>query len=231
MKRFFLKVSLYIQLGLYCNLVNGLSIQKKVFCFGDSLTAGSSPPLPQEFPYAINLEDKLRTDYPDVLGSALVRWKGFPGWTSKTLLDGGGLGSTLDKVQSSVGKVDLAIILAGSNDLAYDSDADGIFNTISQIHSIAHGRNVKTIALSIPPSSWQEMSQEARETAEKVNEKLKKMSASESGLCTFVPFPISYVDKSSGLWCSDGLHFSPEGYRFIGERLAPIVAEVLKSDI
>ncbi|CAM9822737.1 unnamed protein product, partial [Heterosigma akashiwo] len=145
--------------------------QKKIFCFGDSLTAGTRTSL-----YAPHLEQKLRNNYAYGCGSAMVRFKGYPGWTTKTLFEGGGLGSTLDKVESAAGKVDLAIILAGTNDLAYDSDADSIFNTLRKIHGVAHSRQIKTIAVGIPPSAWQQQSSVAREVAGKVNAKLQEMN-------------------------------------------------------
>jgi lysophospholipase L1-like esterase len=73
-----------------------------------------------------------------------------------------------------------------------------------------------------------------------INEKLKDWCSSCKGeeevggggvgaLVHYVPFPIETYDPTSGYWSPDGLHFSPEGYKFIGESLAPIIANILNS--
>ena len=205
-------------------------VSHKVFCFGDSLTTGTSPPLNDDFPFAQCLEKKLRSN--PVFGSALVRWKGLPGWTASALERDGGLLGNIDQIQASVGKLDLVIILAGTTDLAYETDSEVILDAITRIHGSAHSRGVKTIAVSIPPSGWQLQSESTRMLAETVNSKLQSWT-NDSGLnpqasmVTFVPFPIKQFDRSSGLWSSDGLHFSPEGYKYIGEALATTVSNIL----
>lgn len=218
------QVLFFAVMGL--NYTTALAQGKKIFCFGDSLTAGSSPPGFQEFPYGPHLEQKLRQGCPELHGNTLVRWKGYPGWTSKSLLEEGGLASTLDKIESSAGKVDLCIILAGTNDLAFESDGDKIFNSIKAIHEVAHSRQVPTLALAIPDSAWQQQSSQARELANTVNQKLCGWCG-QSGV-KFVPFPIEKYDRNSGLYCDDGLHFTPKGYEFIAEGLLPTVVDVLK---
>ena len=193
----------------------------KVFCYGDSLTAGTSPPGNKLYPYGKYLQEKLRA-VPG-LESSRVGWKGYPGWTSSQLLNIAPLPSLLDDVNSKIGKIDVVIILAGSNDLAYGTDSQEIFDTIAGIHEIAHSKGCKTIALSIPPSSWQKQSDTARSLAISVNSKLELWSRENQLNTMFAPFPISEFDASSGFWCSDGLHFSPEGYKEIGESLVPFV--------
>ena len=37
---------------------------RRILCFGDSLTAGTSPPLLENYPYAIHLEQALLLSYP-----------------------------------------------------------------------------------------------------------------------------------------------------------------------
>ena len=200
----------------------------KVFCYGDSLTAGTSPPLNQEFPYAKHLQEKLRT-MPG-LESSIVRWKGYPGWTSSALLSEGGLPALLDNIHASAGTLDLMIILAGSNDLAYETDSQAILNSITDMHDIALSKGSKTIALGIPPSGWQVQSNSARVLANSVNSQLESW-AKENESIFFAPFPIQEFDRSSGFWSPDGLHFSPDGYKKIGESLVPIVADILNRDI
>jgi len=198
----------------------------KIFCYGDSLTAGTSPPLKEDFPYGKHLQETLRS----VPGfeSSLVRWKGYPGWTSSALFSDSGLAGLLNNIHASVGTLDLVIILAGTNDLAYNFDCEEIFESISSIHNIAHSKGCKTVALGIPPSGWQAQSESAKTVANNVNSKLKDAAAKIDSKMTFVPFPIDF-DRNSGYWSSDTLHFSPEGYRQIGESLSPIISDILKS--
>jgi lysophospholipase L1-like esterase len=265
----------------------GVNTIKKVFCFGDSLTAGTSPPYERElFPYATYLEEALRargtstnTNIADAANndgnesndndnnachlpeytSVVVRWRGFPGWQASTLRDDGGLATFLsdlivkqqqqqpqqisekgdDEQPLPQPPLDLIIILAGTNDLAYEDDSSIILDNIKGIHEIAHSHGCKTIALGIPPSGWQvQDSNKVGAVAYEVNEKLQSWCCdSDSGdssiafscstMVTYVPFPIKEFDRDSGLWAPDGLHFSPEGYKTIGESLSPIIANIL----
>mmetsp|Transcript_15169 Transcript_15169/g.22202 ORF Transcript_15169/g.22202 Transcript_15169/m.22202 type:complete len:247 (-) Transcript_15169:25-765(-) len=214
---------------------NSLAPQK-IFCFGDSLTAGTSPDFQEEFPYGPHLEKALQKD--PAFGSSsspppLVRWRGLPGWTSSNLVSNGGLSAILDKINSGSGSVDLLILLAGTNDLGYESDCDVIFKSITSLHEIAHSQGVRTVALGIPTSAWQAQCESAKTLASAVNSKLEawadgdERGKNQGKLATFVPFPIREYARDSGLWSSDGLHFSKKGYEFIGECLSKPVAGIL----
>jgi lysophospholipase L1-like esterase len=261
---------------------NKNTIIKKVFCFGDSLTAGTSPPYERElFPYATYLEEALRTrstsstNIADTVADAnndnidesndndnnachlpeytsvVVRWKGFPGWQASTLRDDGGLATIISNLvvkgrddEPPPPPLDLILILAGTNDLAYEDDSSIIVSNIQGIHKIAHSYGCKTIALGIPPSGWQiQDSNKVGNIANEVNEKLQSWcccdndvggsssstasSSSCSTIVTYVPFPIKEFDRDSGVWAPDGLHLSPEGYKTIGVSLSPIIANIL----
>jgi len=219
---------------IICPCASAMTTARKVFCFGDSLTAGTSPPLNENVPYAPCLEKALRSHYPEH-AEILVRWKGYPGWTAQNLGQEGGLGSIMDNIEQSAGPLDLVIILAGTNDLAYETDSETITNSIKSVHTIAHGKGVKTLCLGIPSSGWQTKSKVTRDLAESVNSKLKSWASgggdeNDSTLVEFSPFPIVSYDNKSRLWCEDGLHLSPEGYRFTGESLARTVANMLSEE-
>lgn len=197
----------------------------KVFCFGDSLTSGSSPPLVESFPYGPHLEKTLRTE--NGKEDLMVRWKGYPGWTASNLSQEGNLGALLDDIQFKTGThVDLVIILAGTNDLAYETNPDTIFRDIKAIHEIAHDRSIHTLAIGVPDSAWQRQSVETANVAKEVNAKLQEWSIVNTVPVDFEPFPIGKFDPSNGLWAPDGLHFSPQGYKYLGENIAPKVTEI-----
>jgi lysophospholipase L1-like esterase len=220
---------------------------KRVFCFGDSLTAGTSPPGYENHPYALDLERALGPLGPEEGGGVKISWKGFPGWTSSSLLTDAGFSSVLsaaaeqrtneaeqaEKPSPPPPPFDLVVVLAGTNDLAYSFESEEIFDSIRGIHEMALVLGCSTIALGIPPSGWQAQSESARALADSVNEKLAswaeapKPKTRAMTTTTYVPFPIRSFDRSSDLWSPDGLHFSKSGYEFMGTSLAPIVAEIL----
>eukprot|EP00551_Chaetoceros_affinis_P019235 CAMPEP_0203717224 /NCGR_PEP_ID=MMETSP0092-20131115/1784_1 /ASSEMBLY_ACC=CAM_ASM_001090 /TAXON_ID=426623 /ORGANISM="Chaetoceros affinis, Strain CCMP159" /LENGTH=278 /DNA_ID=CAMNT_0050596023 /DNA_START=99 /DNA_END=935 /DNA_ORIENTATION=- len=246
------------------NIINN----NKIFCFGDSLTAGTSPPSFQNYPYAIHLESKLNSITLDEeqkqqqqqqqQNKYMVRHFGLPGWTATQLSSTeGNLQSTLERIKTSTQTYPkLVIILAGTNDLAYctnNKDCINIFNSIRSIHDICHERNIDTVALSIPTSAWQssQNGSDAASFAKLINEKIERWAVERRSIVNaekeeeeeeeeqqqqqqlkqpmvhFVPFPIVEYDPSSGFWAPDGLHFSPQGYLFIGDSLAPIVKNIL----
>ena len=104
----------------------------RIFCYGDSLTSGSSPPSNALFPYGPHLERELNdllratarssadaASPPDATAVA-VRWRGLPGWTASAMADC--LGDPTFGLRSAIGGVrdpplSLVLILAGTNDI------------------------------------------------------------------------------------------------------------------
>jgi len=219
-------------------------LPKRVFCFGDSLTAGTSPPRHDLYPYAKYLENALTSR--EGPAEITVGWKGFPGWTSSLLLTDAGFADILNdakrkrtpeessqiQIDQGLAPFDLVIILAGTNDLAHSTSADPIFEDIKSIHNLALDKGcTHTLALGIPPSGWQERSEQARDMAASVNAQLESWAtANEQPTTTYLPFPIQTFDRASDLWSPDGLHFSEKGYQLLGNSLAPIVDEILSME-
>lgn len=245
------------------NTSNNYKNHNKIFCYGDSLTAGTAPPSYEEYPYARDLELKLNSlpvsgddqvqveygeNYTSQNQKCIVRHSGLPGWTAAQLASPeGNLISILDRIKSSTGTYpSIVIILAGTNDLAYctnESQCNEIFHSIQRIHGICHDRQIDTVALSIPPSAWQNQSNnDSAKYAKLINDEiqhwtietkqkvvLNEVLGDRQPIADYVSFPITSYDPSSGFWSSDGLHFSPEGYKFIGESLALPIKEIIKS--
>ena len=116
----------------------------RVLCYGDSLTAGTSPPLGTLHPYAPQLEAAIGP-------SVLVRHRGLPGATAAAMLQWAddeqrGLRSLLRKSSPS-----LAIILAGTNDLGYHSESAPIVDALRGLHEQCHALDVPSLAVGIPP--------------------------------------------------------------------------------
>ena len=99
---------------------------------------------------------------------------------------------------------------------------------VCSLHEIAHELGMPTLAIGIPPSAYQAMQPEAAELAIMVNRDLRAWSSQDSRvLCEYIDHPITTWSKGDGRWAPDGLHLSPEGYRAVGEGLAPIVSRCL----
>lgn len=226
--------------------------QIRIFCYGDSLTAGTSPPEFQVYPYAPYLEQALvdKAAASTRTSSILVRHKGLPGWTSQQMLQeqfsAHGLTTALKTAAVADTNTDtlsaptsppvhIAILLAGTNDLGY-ADAQPILDNIIQLHQVCLTNGVlHTVAVGIPPSAFQFMYSDVAAKAETINRGLAKHCESHKDQSTYMPFPFPFRsegygtnDDVSALWAPDGLHFSPRGYQTLGESLAPVVNEILR---
>ena len=207
---------------LHAPLTAPLAAPVRVFCFGDSLTAGTSPPLDELYPYAPALEKALGP-------SVLVRHRGLPGVRADAMLqyaddEQNGLRSLLRRSNPA-----LVIILAGTNDLGYASDSAPIVRSVCGLHELSHELGVPSLAVGIPPSAYQAMQPEAAARARAVNEELRAWcdDAARGQLCSYVAHPIASWSQGDARWAPDGLHLSPEGYAMVGERLAGVVTERL----
>ena len=112
-------------------VTTALAAPLRVFCYGDSLTAGTSPPLDELYPYAPTLEKALGS-------SVLVRHRGLPGVSADAMLqhaddEQNGLRSLLRKSSPA-----LVIILAGTNDLGYASGSAPIVRSVCGLHELSH---------------------------------------------------------------------------------------------
>jgi lysophospholipase L1-like esterase len=203
---------------------------RRIFCFGDSLTAGTSPPGNQNYPYAPHLEASLnRRNSKNGAVAVVVRHLGYPGYTSEHLLedadDEGGLRTMIRRIQDP--SPSLVILLAGTNDLGYRRSVEDIVKSITSLHQLCYQEGTPhTIAIGIPPSGYQHSFKEAAECVSQVNQKLQAFCESNNNKATFVPFPFEWAPNDDN-WSSDGLHFSSKGYQVLGESLGPVVERMI----
>jgi len=222
------------------------SITKRIFCYGDSLTAGTAPPSFETFPYGPHLEQELNNGE-CMLGpseSVMVRWRGLPGWTASVMADAmndssTGLLAALQGIRNP--SLSLVIILAGTNDIgsltssmneSSDIDVSSAVDPIARLHKSCLNcegddgkKDMRTLAIGIPGSAWQEMNSNASKLCTDMNGALQKF-ASEEERVTYVDFPFPYA-RGDAKWSGDGLHLSREGYETLGRSLAPCVKEIL----
>mmetsp|Transcript_25883 Transcript_25883/g.34360 ORF Transcript_25883/g.34360 Transcript_25883/m.34360 type:complete len:260 (+) Transcript_25883:1-780(+) len=212
----------------------------RVFCYGDSLTAGTAPPLFELYPYAPHLEravNAARSSSSSSSSPVQIRWRGLPGWTSSNMkedIDDStiGLRSTILKISNP--SISLVVLLAGTNDLAYASKASDVTDVLIDMHNMCLEQGVKrTIAVGIPQSAWQNQNLEVKNMVKEVNASLEsycketQATRGEKGnYATFCPFPFEYA-ANDVKWSSDGLHLTSEGYEALGLGLVPTVLDVL----
>jgi lysophospholipase L1-like esterase len=197
---------------------------------------------------------------PDATAVA-VRWRGLPGWTASAMADC--LGDPTSGLRSAIGGVrdpplSLVLILAGTNDIGAHTSSDddvagairAVVDPIIRLHRACHhevgGGGVRTVAVGVPGSAWQEANDRARRLRDGVNEELRRFASSDGGggRVKYVDFPFPFSRGGRGragrdgdgdgdgeccseLWNDDGLHLSEGGYEALGRRLAPFVFEIL----
>lgn len=169
--------------------------RRRILCYGDSLTAGTSPPFNELFPYGPYLETELNTSKEE---EVVVRWRGLPGWTSQQMVDcindsNIGLQSSLDGICNP--SLSIVIILAGTNDIGqltssfgstnYNIDAQKALQPIIKLHKTCLNsvddnglnKNIHTIAIGIPSSEWQVMNQGAATLCNDMNKALQQFAS------------------------------------------------------
>jgi len=206
--------------------------QKRLLCYGDSLTAGYC------------MRGARFEPYGKTLGSALTK-AGVPsevwscGLCAFTAVDmvaeinseqtrpdaamqvGQGLARLLDSTDPLP---DLVLIMAGTNDLRKGADVHTTFRAVKELHAACHARRVPTIALAAP------LPQRVRQ------QKFSKLLAS---WCKMQPWVMGFFDpeemmprsRHGRFWESDTLHFTAVGSKQLGGKLAAALASVLLGPI
>jgi len=204
----------------------------RILAFGDSLTAGYRKSGCLFSPYGASLCRDLLPAF-----SADVWVCGLSGLTAAHMA------GTLDQpVQSDVvnrkgsglrtallrhGPFDLALIMAGTNDLETTAPRL-IAKSIQEMHMACHREGVRTVALGVPSSAVTTEVKKFIQRRREVNDALRMWADETDAVAAYVetgdmlPF-----DDDNGLFEPDGLHFSEMGSEKLGELLAPIVSRAL----
>ena len=218
-----LVILIVLLLAVYCTMANQKTY--RIYCYGDSLTAGLLPG-GDHFPYAQILRKQLQQIDPHIE----VNFMGLSGWTAKELLKDT---NYLPNALETGAPIDVVILLAGTNDLGHSllpieggkTREEEIFRDIWKMHVLAHSKNARTIAISVPGSRFQYSHADAKATCGRLNA-LIKSKCDEEPLCTYLQCPIDY-SPGTPLFSEDGLHFSEEGYKRVAHNLVPVVLKAL----
>lgn len=200
----------------------------RVLAYGDSMTAGYCESGDRFEPYGKRLSELLAPELHVEIVSC-----GLSGWTAEQMAEGSH-SKSLDQVLAETGTYDLVLLMAGTNDLApLDCNSERIAATLRMLHQTCHrSGSPRTVALAVPPAKGHAHDEEWREqwlqTNAALGEWARGVGASE-GVALFVETAdlVPYNADSLRFWDSDGLHFSPEGSRWLAEKLAPLIKPLL----
>ena len=116
-------------------------------------------------------------------------------------------------------KPDYSIIIGGTNDLGWGIKNDEIFKNIKELHEISRDNGIFSIGGTIPPIRMEQSSKSYNKRNIELNDMLKLFFKENR-----IPFADLYkgmMDEDGNLKneCAylDGLHFSVEGYKQMGE--------------
>ena len=200
---------LFLVLGVVLSLNVGQATAKpvKIVAFGDSLTAGLG--VDQDQAYPAKLEAALRAKGFDVS----VINAGVSGETTK-----GGLA----RLDWAIGDdVDIVIVELGANDALRGIDPaqtrKNLFAIVDRL--VARGKKVVVAGMLSPPN----MGEDYGKAFEAIYADLAKRPD-----LTFYPFFLAGVAGDPALNQPDGLHPKPAGYDIVVEKLAPVIAKLLK---
>lgn len=212
------------------------ALQYRVVCYGDSLTAGFFNGGRQYEPYGKQLASSLSA----ALGGAAVEVIvcGQSGHTAEQMVSnldaaevediGRRLSKGLRRALSEQTKdIDLAVIMAGTNDLGHDHKVQGILEDVGRLHAACHALGVPTVALAPPPAPRAGAGTSFERARLQLCNMLTAWASGHADVKSMVNTGTFVPASQSSAWDPDALHFSPAGAQLLGQRLAAVLAPLL----
>eukprot|EP00427_Karlodinium_veneficum_P009973 CAMPEP_0169091194 /NCGR_PEP_ID=MMETSP1015-20121227/16233_1 /TAXON_ID=342587 /ORGANISM="Karlodinium micrum, Strain CCMP2283" /LENGTH=299 /DNA_ID=CAMNT_0009151671 /DNA_START=96 /DNA_END=995 /DNA_ORIENTATION=- len=217
-----------------------MKTQKRILCYGDSLTIGFCAGGANYTPYPTALSEALTS-----LGLVCdVHVCGVCGLTAAEMASEASAsvihartvcateagasvmqtdlcppGKGLARVLEESGPFDLVILMAGTNDLLRMIGVQAIAHSVCQLHSMCHSMGVPTMMLA-PPSH-------IKKPRAALMRLLRKWSKCVPQVTAFID-PEQFIPRRViANWDADGIHFSPLGSRNLGIGLGPDVVQIL----
>ncbi|CRK17698.1 hypothetical protein BN1708_002981 [Verticillium longisporum] len=194
----------------------------RIFCFGDSLTAGYSGFGSSYTPYSEVLETKLAAAFPDA--DVRVHENGMPGDIVSAEAFNRRLRAELDEAKTPY---DWVLILGGTNDIAYKIAPETIVDNLKESYRIALDKGSKVLALTVP-----ETHARARwvvDARRAVNEGIMAYDDPRFyafDLASAIPYFALPPPKRTLYW-DDGVHLTPSGYEWMGGHVADALIKIM----
>jgi lysophospholipase L1-like esterase len=192
--------------------------QCAVLCFGDSLTQGFCFTKGQIVPYTDRLAQRLSKRVAVVNG-------GMSGHTTRDML------ARLPKLleaghcsgsHGTAKPFSFVVILGGTNDLNQASaEKEAIVRNVCALHREVHRHNpnARTAVVTLPFLRAQSTQRKVEADRHWINASLREFAESDPHrrLLIDLAAAIPQDDAHAELWDPDGVHFSPAGYRVMGD--------------
>lgn len=206
--------------------------QKRILCYGDSLTWGYNPADGTRFAYNETwpgvMEKYLGDEYKIITEALIARTTC---WDLPYAPDRNG-SRFLPMILESHSPIDLVIFMIGINDLMHlsgktaDESAWGLLSLIRIAYTPIFGGNPPKILIVAPPIPGK-MSEFSKQAFGEAEEEIRKLPASqrivaEAAFCDFMDSN-DFVKVES----VDGLHPIPDQYKILGEKIGKRVKIIL----
>ncbi|WQF77711.1 Putative SGNH hydrolase-type esterase domain, SGNH hydrolase superfamily [Colletotrichum destructivum] len=193
----------------------------RIFCFGDSLTAGYSAYGAVYHPYSITLAKKLSRDLSNT--RVVATDNGMPG----DLVSQGAFEKRFES-EMSQNTYDWVIVLGGTNDLAYSVPPERIFDSLRRVYDSAVAKGSKVLALTVPERAAKN---EGLETLRRQlnNAILSYQSPNYHAfdLNSRIPYH-SLTERERKRYWDDGLHLTAAGYDWMGAHVAEALGDLVE---
>ncbi|KAF9880007.1 GDSL-like Lipase/Acylhydrolase [Colletotrichum karsti] len=205
----------------------------RIFCFGDSLTAGYTYSGAAYHPYTIALTEKLSKDLSDTQVVAVEN--GMPG-------DVVTQGAFAQRFESEVNQpesrdseglenpttYDWVIILGGTNDLALGVTPERIFECLKAAWDSALAKGAKVLALTVPECAYKNRVLDA--ARRRLNTAILSHQAPNYhalDLNSRTPYH-DLTDRERKRYWDDGVHLTPDGYDWMGGHIADALGNFIE---
>ncbi|KAG8158022.1 hypothetical protein KVR01_012294 [Diaporthe batatas] len=199
----------------------------RILFLGASLVAGYSCMGAVYHPFSQHVASMLGTILPDTKIETVV--DGVPG-------DMVTRGRFLERMQKHFGKgqepFDWTIVLGATNDIAFNIQGDEIIEAFKKIWDIPLSHGSRVLALTVPRATIDKNNAGLVHRRNVLNQLIKDHKA--ENFYTFDLHDALPCDENHRKYWDDAIHFTPEGYTFIGEKvgvalMGHIVAERTKA--
>ncbi|RYO78524.1 hypothetical protein DL766_009536 [Monosporascus sp. MC13-8B] len=143
--------------------------------------------------------------------------------------EGEGEGDRDDKNHPSRRCYDWTVVLGGTNDIAWSAPAEAVVEGLRRTWDVALSRGGRVLALTIPEVKHD--SPATRGKRDQINEFIrtyKRHDYFHFDLFSALPYNAMPPAQRSRIWEPDGVHLTSEGYRFMGERIAEALAQIVR---
>lgn len=197
----------------------------RVLCFGASITAGFHRFGLAHHPYAIRLEERLKSILPSTKIEIDIDA------LSGDRVIGGEYPSRLKPRCTRDGErrlYDWVIVQGGGNDLGFGHPPEQIYEELRKVWKMALDSGARVMALTITETD--DRSSRTRAKYEALNRMVmghREDRFYATDICGAIPWPVEVAEQRR-IW-DDGLHFKKVGYDMIGDTIADRLKDVTEN--